>query len=180
MNRNCRRKTSPPGAPTDGSPPSAAWLFAQQLLGKPIPNPASAAIEARRKREQLEWLAQISSEHAIELRRLQSQDAEANRKREQLEWLATISTEHERQLRNVLREEADLREAYARWEAAYRESVGIQEAGYDPAKHPRGGYSQNRGWWSPSGGSAIGSNQPSDANAFQGSPPILPVQASQK
>ena len=119
-----------------GSQPSEAWLVAQQLLGKPIPNPAAAAAEARRQREQLEWLAQISTRHEAELRRLRSEEAEARRKREQLEWLAQISTRHERELRNLQRAEADAREAAARSQA-FLESWNVQEAEWDPAKHPR-------------------------------------------
>ncbi len=134
-----------------GSRPSEAWLVAQQLLGKPIPNPAAAAAEARRQREQLEWLAQISTRHEAELRRLRSEEAEARRNREQLEWLAQISTRHERELRNLRRAEADARQAAARSQA-FLESLGVQEAEWDPAKHPRGAFTQNPGWFSPTGG----------------------------
>jgi hypothetical protein len=30
----------------------------------------------------------------------------------------------------------------------------VHEYYWDPAKHPRGGFSQNRGWFSPTGGSS--------------------------
>ena len=38
MDRNFRKSAHDEA---DASPPSEAWLFAQALLGKPIPNPAS-------------------------------------------------------------------------------------------------------------------------------------------
>ena len=147
MDRNFRKQAVPEG---DGaSPPSAAWLFAQALLGKPIPSPSAAEAEARRQREQLEWLASISDRHALELRRLQSAETEARREREQLEWLAQFSTEHERKLRTLLREEAEAREG---WRRAEQFAEQLLEGNWDSSKHPKGAFPQNRGWWSPTGG----------------------------
>jgi len=53
--------------PAENSSHPEAWLFAQEILGRPIPRPPSAAA-ARRDREQLEWLASISDRHAAECR----------------------------------------------------------------------------------------------------------------
>ncbi len=130
--------------------PTAAWLFAQAIQGKPIPNAFRAKAEARAKREQLEWLASISSKHEEQLRRLLNAEAEARHQRELLEWLATISEEHEWKLRTRLREEADAREAQRLWEQ-YTEDQFSQEA-WDPSKHPRQGGPPNAGWWASAGG----------------------------
>jgi hypothetical protein len=70
---------------SDGAPPSEAWLFAQAILGNPIPRIVSPEAKARAEREELERLAQFSSRHAQELRRLQTAEAEARRKRELLD-----------------------------------------------------------------------------------------------
>ena len=79
--------------PTDDSPPSEAWLFAQAILGKPVPRIARPEVKARAKREGLERLAQYSTRHAEELRRLRAAEVEARHDRELLEWAAQISTE---------------------------------------------------------------------------------------
>ena len=87
MNRNIRKS---PGDGSDGSPPSEAWLFAQAILGNPIPSPDSIDMAGQTKREHLEWLATISPRHEAELRKLLGEEAERRRQREQLEWLATM------------------------------------------------------------------------------------------
>ena len=69
------RKRNDQGA--GASPPSEAWLFAQALLGKPVPSVSRAEADARAKREQLEWLAKISPEHESRLRRSLSEQADA-------------------------------------------------------------------------------------------------------
>jgi hypothetical protein len=84
-----------------GSPPSEAWLFAQVILGKPIPSPYRIQAAAHAKREQLELLAPISTWHANELRRQLIGEAEVNRQREQLQWLAEISARHECELQAI-------------------------------------------------------------------------------
>ena len=147
MDRNSRKRRSPETTP---AVPTEAWLFAQQLLGNPIPNPAAATAEASRQREQLGWLASISTRHEAELRRLQSEEAQARHERELLDFLAAISTEHEAKLRHVLEEEAKTRAAQARWQA-FADNANFQED-WDAARHPRGGFSQNLGWFSPIGG----------------------------
>jgi hypothetical protein len=75
MNRNFGDSS---GLPADGSAPSEAWLFAQAILGKPIPDfsqhlPATA--DSRRR--QLELLAESSAEVAEELRLLDGEEAKA-------------------------------------------------------------------------------------------------------
>ncbi|MBS0211115.1 MAG: hypothetical protein JSS27_19390 [Planctomycetes bacterium] len=48
-------------------------------------------------------------------------------------------------------------EAHAQELREWVASITTTEGTWDPAKHPRGGYPQNRGWWSPGGGSNFGS-----------------------
>ena len=84
---------------------------------------------------------------------MQSKESKARHERELLEFLAAISTEHEAKLRHVLEEEAKVSEAQARWEA-FAESVSVQEE-WDAAKHPRGGFLRNLGWFSPVGGLSV-------------------------
>jgi len=83
------------------SPPSVIDLFVQAILGKPLLQAVAADAEAAAQREQLNWLATISTRHAEELRALQAVEAEARSKREILEWAAQISTEAEAELRSV-------------------------------------------------------------------------------
>ncbi len=149
MDRNFRKEAGVEGA--GASPPSEAWLFAQALLGKPVPSPCVAEADARAEREHLAWLASISPQHERQLRSLLSKEAEARAQRELLEWLATISPRHESQLRSLLVSEAQVRDAQERmqWLA---EGSHAQEAQWDPSKHPHGAFPQNRGWWSPTGG----------------------------
>ena len=134
------------------APPSETWLFAQALLGKPIPDPAAKAKQARAERERLEWLAQISTEHEAQLRKLQSAEAEARHQRELLEWLAQISTEHEAKLRRLKVEEYEAQEAQQRWEQCYQDySATITE--WNEVDHPRRGYGPHPGAWVGKGGS---------------------------
>lgn len=133
------------------APPSEAWLFAQALLGKPIPDPAAKAKQARADRERLEWLAQISTEHEAQFRKLQSAEAEARHQRELLEWLAQISTEHAAKLRRLKAEEYDAQEAQQRWEHYYQDhSAPITE--WNEVDHPRRGYGPYPGAWVGKGG----------------------------
>jgi hypothetical protein len=150
MDRYFRKETVPERA--GASPPSEAWLFAQAVLGNPVPSASAAEADARAKREQFEFLAAIAPERARELRGQLSEEAESTAQREQLEWLAAISPRHESQLRSLLRTEAEVSESqeHLSWPA---ESSDVQEAQWDPAKHPKGGIPRNRGWWSPTGGS---------------------------
>jgi hypothetical protein len=153
--------------PSDGSgpsPPSEAWLFSQAIQGKPIPRIISPEAQARAKRDELEQLAQFSSRHAEELRRLQAADAEARRDRELLEWSAQISTECESKLRTLLWEEAESREA---WRRAEQFAETLLESNWDPIKHPHLGGPPNRGWWAKTGGSGGAQSPPSAATPFR-------------
>ena len=133
------------------SQPSEAWLFAQALLGNPIPDPRAAAERARAERERLEWLAQISTEHEGQLRQHACDDGEARRQRQQLEWLAAISDEHERTLLALLRAEALARQSQQPCDG-YAGLSALQEQGWDPSKHPRRGGAPNAGWFASAGG----------------------------
>ena len=120
----------------------------------------------------------------------ESSISEGDVSRERLVWLAQISTRHERQLQQLLRAEADAREQQARAESL-AEFLHAIEGTWDPSKHPRGAFSQNRGWFSPTGGvdTAAGTSSAFDridqstvhltpqARAIAGSlPPHLPTQ----
>lgn len=152
MDRNSAQNATQQSVP---STPTRAWYFAQAILGNPIPHLPAAESEARAKRERLEWLATFSSEHASQLRRLLSDEAEARRQREQLEWLAKISPVHESELRRLQAAEAEIREVQEYAQRLYEETT-LLEGQWDPAKHPRGAFSQNAGWFSPSSGSGGG------------------------
>ncbi len=102
--------------PSSGLPPSEAWLFAQAILGKPIPRIVSSETAARARREELERLAQFSTRHAEELRRLKAAETQARHEREVLEWAAQISTRSEEKLRALQRKETEEREAWRRAE----------------------------------------------------------------
>lgn len=144
-----RNLTKPPN---DGSAPSEAWLFAQAVLGKPIPKIISPETEARAEREELRRLAQFSTPHAEELRRLQAAEAEARHDRKILEWAAGISTHAAEKLRALQRKEAEEREAGRRAEA-FVES--LLEGGWDPSQHPRASKGQpDGGRWIDKGGGA--------------------------
>jgi hypothetical protein len=88
MDRYFRKQ---PADGSDASPPSEAWLFAQAVLGKPVPSPFRAEAEARARREHQEWLAQISPEDARQVRGQLSEEAEAKAQQELLEWVGEIS-----------------------------------------------------------------------------------------
>ena len=150
----------------------------QALLGKPIPDPAAKAKQARVEREHLEWLAQISTEHEAQLRKLQSAEAEARHQRELLEWLAQISTEHAAKLRRLKVEEYEAQEAQQRWEHYYEDySAPITE--WNEVDHPRRGYGLHPGAWVGKGvgGSAAGSVERTAANPSDPSRWYLPSDA---
>jgi hypothetical protein len=150
----------------EGVAPSEAWLFAQAILGNSIPDPRASAERARHDRELLEFAASISDRCRDELRRLRDDEAQSRRSRELLEWLAPMSEKHERELRALQHEEADARDAQRRYER-FVESLAVQEAQWDPAKHPRLGGPPNAGWFATTGGSTTttGANRaPSKSN----------------
>jgi len=137
--------------PAEDSSHTEAWLFAQEILGRPIPRPPSAAA-ARRDREQLEWLASISDRHAAELSRLRGAEAEARHQRAMLEWLATISDRHAAELRRLQAAEAEAREGNSLGQCHGNGSL-VNEA-WVPSQHPRLGGPPNAGYFASTGGSA--------------------------
>jgi hypothetical protein len=155
MDRVCNAES---GMPPGGSPPSEAWLFAQLILGKPIPRIVSPEAKARAKREELERLAQFSSRRAEELRQLRCAEAEARRQRELLVWAAGISTEAEANLRGSLRTEAEEREAWRPAERLY-ETYSASMTEWDEADHPRQpkGTPDGGQWVAKGGASSAGS-----------------------
>jgi len=157
MNRNFGGSSA---LPADGSAPSEAWLFAQAILGNPIPNLSQHLPKsADSRRRQLELLAESSTEFAEELRQLDVAEVKARQDRELLEWAAAISPEAEQKLRALESQEAEERES---WRRAQEYAETLLEGTWDASKHPRGGYPQNRSWWSPggAGGSAASSMAP--------------------
>jgi hypothetical protein len=153
MNRNLTPK---PGDGSDGSPPTEAWLFAQAILGKPIPGIVSPEAKARAEREELERLTGFSTRHAEELRRLQAAEAEARHDREILEWAAQISTRAEDKLRALQGKEDEEREA---WRRAEQFTQTLLEGSWDPSKQPRAPKGQPDGgqWIGMGGGAGEGS-----------------------
>ena len=69
-----------------------------------------------------------------------SAQSKARKDRELLEWLATISPRHEQKLRHVLIEETQAANGQ-RCSTRWAEDACLQEAGWDPSKHPRRGES---------------------------------------
>ena len=115
---------------------------------------------ARAEREELERLAEFSSRHAEELRRLQAAEAAAGHDREILEWAARISTEAADKLRALQRKEAEEREA---WRRAEQFAETLLEGNWDPSQHPRAPKGQpDGGQWVGQGGGA-GAGGGSDA-----------------
>lgn len=137
--------------PKPSASPNAAPLLAQALLGRPG-SAAGDGGDRRPGREQLEWLASISSDHERLLREIAVEEQEKKRQREKLEWLAAMSTEHERRLLDLQHEEAAA-EAAERAMRAAAWPEGLGEEDWDPAKHPRLGGPPNAGWFASTGGS---------------------------
>jgi hypothetical protein len=117
------------------SPPSEAWLFAQAILGRPIPEMMPFEAKAIAQREELGQLARFSHRHAEELCRLQSTEANARRDRELLEWAAQFSAGAERKLRTIQQIEAqEGRTWHAIERFAEADSLVIE---WNEADHPR-------------------------------------------
>jgi hypothetical protein len=165
MDRNFRKSAA---QGSGDSQSIEAWLFAQAILGKPVPNPHQARDAARAERERLEWLAQISPRHAGELRKLQSSEAEARRERELLVWAAGISTKAEAKLCTLLREEAEAPEAQDRHERLY-EAYSTSVTEWDEVDHPRRGYGPHPGAWVNKGTGASSSGGTGRSNTPNGS-----------
>ena len=151
MDRNFRKGCAVERAGT--SLPSESSLFAQALLGTTVPSISTPESDLHAQREQLAWLATISPKHDSQLRGLLREQTDATAERAQFEWLARISPRHESQLRSLLRTEAEVAEARGRVEQLV-EYADVQEAKWDPAKHPRRGGPPNAGWFATTGGTS--------------------------
>ncbi len=123
----------------------------QAIQGKPIPEIVDPETKRRLLREELTCLATCSARHTDELRRLDAADEAARRDRELLEWAAQISEKAAERLRVLKRDEAAEKEA---WRRAAEYAEFLRETTWDPSKHPRGAFPQNRGWFSPTHGQA--------------------------
>ncbi|MGD9720323.1 MAG: hypothetical protein AB7O59_07175 [Pirellulales bacterium] len=134
-------------------PPSEAWLFAQAVLGRPIPRIASPEAKAEAGRAELKRLAEFSSRHAQELRDLQAAEAEGRRDRELLEWAAQISTLAEDKLRALRCKKADAHETWRRAEQ-FCEARLASLTEWNEEDHPRApkGTSIGGQWISKDGG----------------------------
>jgi hypothetical protein len=118
------------------SPPSEAWLFAQAILGKPIPPIVSPEAQSRAKRADLERLAQLSTRHEDELRKLDAAEAKARHDREILIWAASISTDAAAKLRALQSKEAEERRAWYEAERFYEQQRALMTE-WNEADHPR-------------------------------------------
>jgi hypothetical protein len=162
MHRNLRKQ---PVDGSDGSPPSEAWLFAQAILGNPIPRVVSPEARSRAEHEELQRLAPFSSRHAEELRRRQAAESEARHDREVLEWSAQISTEAADNLRALRCKEAEEREACRRGEQ-FAET--LLESDWDPSQHPRAPKGQpDGGQWIGQGGASSAGSAPVSSSPFR-------------
>ncbi len=145
---NCDRRG---GVATGEGPPTAARLFAHALLGGPLPNDLRASAEAHTNREHSHWLTCISTRHAAPAKSEFSEQGDANLEHAELEWLAAISSRHERQLRSVQSRQSEANQAQTDLQSLV-ERLRIEEAQWDPAKHPRRGAPPNAGWFATTGG----------------------------
>jgi hypothetical protein len=145
--------------PSNSGAPSEAWLFAQAILGKPIPRVMSRDVTVKAQRAELERLAQFSSRHAQELRNLQAAESEARRDRELLEWAAQISTRAEGMLRELRCKEAEEREAWRRAKQ-FCEAQSAILTEWNEADHPRAAKGTATGgqWIDKDGGAGVGSS----------------------
>ncbi len=137
---------------SDAPPRSDAWIFAQQLLGKPIPSASSQEVAARVEHEHLLWLAAVSPDSIDRLRDSLREEHDPTFEQSQLEWLADVSSRHESQLRRVRVLETAAEEVRSRSQRP-EEGSTFQEAQWDPGKHPRRGGAPNAGWFATTGGS---------------------------
>jgi len=90
-------------------------------------------------------------------------EAAAAAEQELLEWLDDVTYDESGRRGGV---DYELLE----WLAAV---TTIFEGPWDPSKHPRGGYAQNRGWWSPAGGPGGGTSDSLGAKNDRGKHPSI-------
>jgi hypothetical protein len=117
------------------SPPSEAWLFAQTILGRPIPRVVTPTIKARTSRAELERLAQFSFKHAQVLHRVEAAQRDARHNRELLEWAAQVSPGAHEKLRAINQDEVKERRAWHAIELFTEADPLITE--WNETDHPR-------------------------------------------
>jgi len=139
------------------SPLSDAQLFAHAVLGMPLKN-------ANAERELLEFAAAISTQHSDQLLRA---------RRPQGPIAAGASPQSE------VQQFADALLGHPASDVAHRQELlefvaaitTVHEAQWDSEKHPRGGYPQNRGWFSPAdGANGQGGSEDSKGGASDSGP----------
>ncbi len=148
---------------SESSPPDEAWQFVQDILEKPNPSSRETAQRSHRNDELLEFAASISHD----VRHLRVDAMHASRNCELLEWLAPLSEKHERQLHELQRDAAIARDARQR----LNKTVGLREAQWNAAKHPRRGTAPNAGWFATTGGSSSAARGPRLRSASVVTPP---------
>lgn len=126
--------------------------FVRAIQGESTSSAENSGVKALTERQELERLARFSSRHADGLRSLKVAESDTRRDRQRLGWCAQFSTESEAKLRNLLIEETGKHRGPR---PAEQFTKTLRET-WDASKHPRGGYPENRGWWSPAGGGSGG------------------------
>lgn len=130
---------------------------------------ATAMASTSSERQRLERLAQYSPRHRDVLRNLTQRDAEARTDRRLLEWCANFSPRCETRLRDLARHDAR-RDGWLPSEAL---AEALSSRSWDPSKHPRGGYPENPGRWSPAAGGGSKSSTSSERSSRDDSENLL-------
>jgi hypothetical protein len=136
------------------------WSFRQAISAQSLPHPADGAKQVQADLELLEWAASISSDPGLVQRAPRKCDSDSTSERQLLEWLVTISPKHEIELHSVLIAEARARTSLNCLNQ-FAECLDLQEAQWDPAKHPRRGGPPNAGWFATTGGAPSGAKSSS-------------------
>lgn len=121
---------------------SEAWLFAQAVLGNPVCQSSVRPHDADPQRELLEWVRAIRPAD------------------DRVCGGTKPSREHNSPVQPDSVGETLWEQEHRRW---LRDVLALREADWDPAEHPRGAFPQNRGWFSPKGGTS-GSQQRTSGN----------------
>ena len=139
--------------------PSDSWIFAQLLLGKPLPRIVTPQIRETAKLAEMVRLLGNSSRQAEELLGMEAAEPDALCRRELLEWSATISTRAEDELLALRCKESEEREARRRISRLF-ENPSDRIIEWQEADHPRelkgttkGGQFAPKGGGGGSGGS---------------------------
>ncbi len=126
------------------SGPTRAWLFAQAVLGRPIPNPREQEECHASDQAQLRWVEAISGRSSSRTVEVEPPGSNGDQQGEFRRRLAARSEATERVNRH------GAQDARQYWELLY-EASRLEEA-WDPSKHPRAGGPPNAGWWAKTGG----------------------------